>query len=631
MALTELQRQQIVKRCKTASAPQLWTYLTKEDTPAQRETLLERMKANGLQPEKITYLEERLHQPNPQEQEEWKAIEADSKVMEPTQLVQKLNEYLTSWEPIKPYHNHIDEVRHMLSSITENADWQNLDRSNYIAILSYLAKYPHSAHFQELDDILWSMVDFFDENALSKFLQDVPNTAHRQEVENAMDDAAWNSIDHTRIGDLETFIATHPQSRHAKEAQDNITSYSKWDEVQRSNDIFLLNKYIIDYPSSPFKQKAEIRLMSLRQQELREMHRLINQYDTTKFIDLINKGIINIQTLVNEGLITLESYNKYCNPSELPDIDMDESKSIQECPADRTDVFLFGIPSTGKTCILMGLLNSAQLSYDSVAMGGSYGADLVEYVEAGRVPPSTFGTFTTVIKADIKERDSKGSVKGIHHLNLIEMSGEEFAFQIVKNPDGAISFEQMGTGATNILKNHNRKAVFIILDPTADNRKVKRPRFSIDQNGNKIQIGEEVVYVSQKQMLNKLFHLFTQPENESIAQLIDSFHFIVTKADLLGDEIERRNKAKEIIMARHGNIIPEIKDWCKKKGINNRSNNQPKLFPFSLGKFYIGDIFDYDDTDANSLIDAIINYTIKVNDDDSILDKLKRIFNKPII
>ena len=65
MPLTELQRQQIVTRCKIASAPQLWTYLSKEDTPAQREALLERMKAGGLQPEKVTFLEERLHQPNP--------------------------------------------------------------------------------------------------------------------------------------------------------------------------------------------------------------------------------------------------------------------------------------------------------------------------------------------------------------------------------------------------------------------------------------------------------------------------------------------------------------------------------------------------------------------------------------
>ena len=40
------------------------------------------MKAGGLQPEKVTFLEERLHQPNPQEQEEWKAIEANSKAME---------------------------------------------------------------------------------------------------------------------------------------------------------------------------------------------------------------------------------------------------------------------------------------------------------------------------------------------------------------------------------------------------------------------------------------------------------------------------------------------------------------------------------------------------------------------
>ena len=132
-------------------------------------------------------------------------------------------------------------------------------------------------------------------------------------------------------------------------------------------------------------------------------------------------------------------------------------------------------------------------------------------------------------------------------------------------------------------------------------------------------------------MLERLFGLFKQPENKDIAELIDSFHFIVTKADLLGDEIERRDKARDIILARHGNIIPDIKDWCREYGINNRSNNEPKLFPFSLGHFYIGDVYDYDDSDANRLIDAIINYTIKVDANDSIWSKVTRLFNKPII
>lgn len=631
MPLTELQRQQIVTRCKIASAPQLWTYLSKEDTPAQREALLERMKAGGLQPEKITFLEERLHQPNPQEQEEWKAIEANSKAMGTAQLEQKLKEYLTHWEPLNPYHNHIDDARHMLSSIVEITDWQNLDRNNYKAILSYLAKYPHSAHFQELDDILWSMVDFLDANALSKFIQDVPQSVHRQEAENAMDDAAWNAIDHTRIGDLDTFRITHPQSRHAKEAQDIIASYAKWDEVNSSGDIFVVNQYINDYPSSPFKQSAETLLLKLRQDELDKMHQLINQYDTARFDQLISNGIFNVQSLVNEGLITHESYSKYRYPTELPDINMEKSTSIDICPPDRTDVFFFGIPSTGKTCILMGLLNAAQLSYDSVSMGGTYAADLVEYVLAGRVPPSTYGTFTTAIKAEVKERNTKGNANETHPLNLIEMSGEEFAFQIVKNPNGKTSFDQMGSGATNILKNKNRKAIFVILDPTADNRKVKRPRFTTDKDGNKIQIGEEVVYVSQRQMLQKLFDLFRQPENKDIAELIDSFHFIVTKADLLGNDIERKTRAKEIIMERHGNIIPDIKDWCKENGINNRSDGSPKLYPFSLGQFYIGDIYDYKDTDANRLIEAILNYTIKVSAHDSIWSKVTRLFNKPII
>lgn len=620
MALTEQQIQALLSRCNSISAPQLCMYIKQADSQQAQEDLLERMKAKGLSQEKFQWLWDQIHQPSPEEQKDWADIEAAKNSIPQAQLKQRLESYISKWEKSNPAQNHIENARRLISAMSEEIDWNNLDKNNYSAILAYLAKYTHSAHFQELDDIMWSLVDIFSTDSLSKFMQDMPNSIHLTEASNLLDDAAWNAIDHTKIGDLQMFIATNSNSRHRKEAEDIIASYAKWNEVQESGDIFVVKQYINDYPSSPFKQNAEVLMLTLRQQELQKMHELRNLYDPSYLKDLIDEGIFSQQMLINEGLITCDSYSKFINPPTLPDLQMEES--ITDCKPEHTDVFLFGIPATGKTCILMGLLNSPRLYYSSSIMGGEYAANLQEYAEAGRVPPSTYGTFTTAINAQVTDNRGKK-----HFINLVEMSGEEFAFQIAKNPNGKISFEEMGSGATQILRNQNKKAVFIILDPTADNRKVRRPIFGFDEYGNKIQTGEEVIYVSQKQMLHKLFDLFLQPENASIARLIDSFHFIVTKADLLGNEFERAEKAKNLILSRHSGTIPIIKSWCQKYGINNGSDNKPKCYPFSLGTFYLGDVFDYDSEDANRLIEVIANCTIGKDSEPSWWDKLRSKLN----
>lgn len=617
MCLSEIQIQAMIKRCNQISAPQLLTYLRQAD---DQEEILERMKAAGLAQQKYDWLWEQIHQPNAEEQNDWSEIEMTANSLPAEIKKQKLVAYINKWGSAKLANNHLDDARRMLSAMDEEIDWSNLNKNSEAAIHAYLVKYPCSAHFQDLDDILWSMVDILSPNSLKKFVQTLPNSSHLSEAYGLLDDAEWNAINHTKIGDLQMFVATHPNSRHTKEAEDIITAYAKWNEVQTSGDIFVVKEYIDNYPSSPFKTNADILLLTLRQREIEKMHNLRNQYDAQMLKSLIDSNVIGLQMLISEGLMTEDSYEKFCNPSTLPDLQMQDS--ITDCKPQHTDVFLFGIPATGKTCILMGLLNSPRLNYNSAIMGGDYAADLQEYAEAGRVPPSTYGSFTTAINAQIIDKKGKK-----HSINLVEMSGEEFAFKIAKNPDKQCSFEDMGSGATQILRNKNPKSIFVILDPTADNRKVKRPIFGQDEYGNKIQTGEEVVFVSQKQMLHKLFSLFQLPQNKEIAERIESFHFIVTKADLLGDDTERDEKAKELILSRHEGAIPGIKSWCKINGINNWWKNNPRCYPFSLGTFYVGDVFDYNSHDADTLIDVIADCTRGEDSTPSLWERIQRLMN----
>ena len=124
--------------------------------------------------------------------------------------------------------------------------------------------------------------------------------------------------------------------------------------------------------------------------------------------------------------------------------------------------------------------------------------------------------------------------------------------------------------------------------------------------------------------------LFAAPENAQIMRNVDSIHIIVTKADTLGDETTRDEKAYELFMGRYSSIIRPLQNLCDKYGINIATNGFPKLYTFSLGQFYVGGVYQYDETDANKLIN-VIKGNVWGEKKPSFLDKVRAIVNNPII
>ena len=53
----------------------------------------------------------------------------------------------------------------------------------------------------------------------------------------------------------------------------------------------------------------------------------------------------------------------------------------------------------------------------------------------------------------------------------------------------------------------------------------------------------------------------------------------------------------------------------------------PKLFTFSLGSFYVGGIYKYNDADANKLANVLKNHTEIIADKTSIWRRVQKLFN----
>lgn len=254
-------------------------------------------------------------------------------------------------------------------------------------------------------------------------------------------------------------------------------------------------------------------------------------------------------------------------------------------PENCTDVYFFGAPGTGKTTLLMGLTGAVGEEYtlDMMSCGGNYARVLQEYVAAGITPCSTFKSFVTVINGEVVKHDRKNS-NSVYPVNFVEMSGEELAGKITG--ENVSSFKDMGNGVARLLSNDNRKIFFIIVDPTVS--------------------GTEYGCRAQFDFISTLVGMFNRPENADIMQRVDAIHFVVTKADTLGNtDSERMSRAKELLYDTYKGPVEILKNYCHTKHINNNTGNRPSVFTFSIGEFHEGGVFSYDKTDTLKLVDAI--------------------------
>ena len=349
--------------------------------------------------------------------------------------------------------------------------------------------------------------------------------------------------------------------------------------------------------------------------------------------ELMESNVFSKYELIDEGLMTEESYEALSSLEREAFINIQELQVEDpdiEAPAECTDIYLFGTPGPGKTCLLMGLAKTNGKGYtlNMKEAGGPYASALQEYVNAGITPGRTFGQFVTVIhgtiRNEIKERKLfRSTVKVVNHpINLVEMSGEEFAFRIAENK--SVSLADMGTGATNLLRNKNRKVFFIIVDCSGDRIKVEKME-DVIRDGEVVDQRLRKRYVSQLDILNKFVGLFSIKENQEIMKNVDSIHFVVTKSDLLGDNpADREAKAVELLRDMYLGPVESLKQYCREsKRINYSSDFIPHVFAFSLGNFYLGDIFTFQERDTLEIVKAMRAVTCGVKEE-SFIDVLKK-------
>jgi len=537
--------------------------------------------------------------PNPKEQTDWLRIDdyGDAVSFMPAERLSELKsllyEYIGNYSGEKPSGHHLDEAKNLLSSIKkleEQSVWENVDKSDFDALRSYLEVSPQSPFGNDAESRMWYIA--------KSSMPLLP--VYKEVIERLMPNNDSMLANHSVI------------DTHLNEANSCIANYANWKSLRDSDSygkIFKVKDFLYSPAARLFYDEVERFLQQLKSDIMYRFKSDLNNADLGLFCRLLDEGIFTESEFIQEGLVSETSLKNLRDDNRNKLELIDQTKSVTSSPGEHTDVFLFGIPSTGKTCVVMGLTAQPNLfSYNSQIAGGKYGDALNRYLDYGALPQSTSGNFVTLLSGEIPD-DLKSNVK--HPVNIIDMAGEAFAETIADNPDEKVSFEDMGIGATELLKNGNDKVFFLIIDPTSDF----------------VQIGTK--YVRQKDAIKGMISLFQLPENKCIMEKVKAIHIILTKADTIGEP--KGANAKKLVTERYADTLTVLKEICKEGNfaINAGSDYLPKLYTFSLGKFYLGGVYDYDPADSRKLLKVIRRITCGQRER-NFLDKVKDVLNKTI-
>ena len=277
-----------------------------------------------------------------------------------------------------------------------------------------------------------------------------------------------------------------------------------------------------------------------------------------------------------------------------------------------TEVYFWGVPESGKTCVLGALMsmakNGSDYMYQHPCQGGDYMSRLTQVFQHHGV--YTFLPKGTDVYKTFEMRFSITRQKKEHPISLIDMSGELFTCLYKKWNNIPLSDYQEPAYETleNILvKNNsgNRKVHFFVIEYGAHQK-----RFEGLTQSDYLQRAVE--------HLNALgvFREYT-----------DAIYIILTKADKAGifeDDMEERMHFKNYMSQHYRSFYFYLKkEICVKYSINA---GELEFVPFSIGEVAFKKLCHFDSRSAREILDYIIERSFYV--EKNALGRVVRILRK---
>lgn len=330
-------------------------------------------------------------------------------------------------------------------------------------------------------------------------------------------------------------------------------------------------------------ENAEERKHSERERMLRRIREDINEFTPQEIVDILSDNDLN--TLCEKLGINATSIKNYTIPTlNFNDIPQGE----RDIPPDYTDIFFWGIPSSGKTCALAAILSTITKGYTMEApethqqFGATYRTSLVNIFRnnVGNLPGRTNEDRTQYMPFLFYKRGEKNKRK----ISFFELSGEVFKyfFEVVNN--------------SQIINDYDREAIensFRTLELLLNSNNQKIHYFFIDYN-QETKHTEDNNGLTQSNYLEAAATYFRDRSN-IFRKKTDAVYVVVTKSDeIKGDD--RIDIAKAFLQNNFGSFMDVLKNQCKRNSVDF------KVKVFSIGDVYFKRICKIDRSYSEDII-----------------------------
>lgn len=449
------------------------------------------------------------------------------------------------------------------------------------AAIQYLNTYPNGKHRREARDLI---AEIEEEEATKSSV--------------SMINAAWANVDKTDLNDLRVFVRNYPDSPYIKEANKIINTLAL-EEIMGVDTETLVSRIrqIQTDPSLTTAQK-EFNIINIIKQfisssriskddflaKIEEDYNILSAGVVKK---LIEDDVISITDLMEIGIdrqfiqkmLKGDPFQSFSAPQKLDRIHKQS-----------TEVYFWGIPSSGKSCALGAILSVAasgsiakSMDPDTGSQGYGYMTKLINLFQKGQVGTLMEGTSVDSFYEmgfDLVDKDRK-----IHPITCIDMAGELMRCMYKANAGDHMDDLQMEMLDT---------LTKVLIDNRSVNRKIHI--FVIEYGA------EDRLYEGLPQT-TYLAGTLSYIKNTGIFKKdTDAIYIMITKAD----------KAKNPSQETFSNYIKEkylgFYNGLEQICINNEINRgKVEKIAFSLGEVCFQNYCKFNAEPAENVVDLLLN------------------------
>lgn len=465
---------------------------------------------------------------------------------------------------------------------SEEKDWQRIQFSNSVEQLKvFLLTYPNSIHVVEANQ------------KISRIKQEEQVIAANE---------VWRDVDKNSIDALKAYCNTHPTDAHVAEAKRIINQLRKEEFI--GFDIEALVKCLKNIQADKFVTNKD-----------EEIYKTIVDYLDRKKIthsDLL--GMIRADhNVLSAAVVSILLDNGYLDYDDFESIGINRAfirhlvnreksqgfaipRKLDKINKLSTEVYFWGIPSSGKSCALGAILSVAgngkvakSMSKDNDCQGYGYMTRLAELFRSdtsvGTLPEGTSIYSTYEMGFDLEDQNG-----AVHPLTCIDLAGELVRCMYKSDADEDMGEDEMASldTLTNILidnRSRNRKIHFFVLEYGADDRKYE----GLTQN---VYLEGALRYIERSGIF----------KNDT-----DAIYLIITKVDKANaGKGELSTILKDYINNIYGGFYNGLVKICRDCEINS---GNVEILPFSLGEVCFQDYCLFDDRAASIVIRKLLDRT----------------------